>query len=347
VRRYVLVTGDAEFEAGPGLELLVQTARLWRSVGHHDRRGGFRIDGVTGPDEYSALVNNNVYTNLMAARNLRTAADAAVRHPEPAARLGVDQEEIASWRDAAGAMVMPYDDELGVTEQADGFTRLRTWEFATTDADEYPLLLNFPYYLLYSSQVVKQADLVLALYLCGDQFDAEQKARDFDYYERITVRDSSLSASVQAIAAAEVGHLELAYDYFGETAFIDLRDLAFNTRDGLHLASLAGTWLAAVAGFGGLRDHGEALALAPRLPSRLARMAFALGYRGRRLRVDFDHDEARYELLDGDALAFTHHGEQVELERGAPLSLPVPPAPRRPAPQQPPGRMPPRRHREA
>jgi alpha,alpha-trehalose phosphorylase len=226
-------------------------------VGHHDADGAFRIDGVTGPDEYTALVDNNVYTNLMAARNLDTAAELAARHPQRAAQLDVDQEEIASWRDAASAVVVPYDDELRVTAQSEAFTRYRRWDFEATPPDDYPMLLNFPYYLLYSSQLVKQADLVFALYTCGDHFDAEQKERDFDYYERITVRDSSLSASIQAIVAAEVGHLELAYDYFGETAFIDLRDLAFNTRDGLHLASLAGTWLAAVAGLGGMRDQGE------------------------------------------------------------------------------------------
>jgi alpha,alpha-trehalose phosphorylase len=195
--------------------------------------------------------------------------------------------------------------------------------------------------------VVKQADLVFALYACGDHFDAEQKARDFDYYERITVRDSSLSATVQAIVAAEVGHLELAYDYFGETAFIDLRDLAFNTRDGLHLASLAGTWLVAVAGFRGIRDHGDTLSFAPRLPSRLSRLTFRLVYRGRRLRVHLQPDAARYELLDGEPLDLVHHGERLTVESGSPEDRPIPPAPARTAPQQPPGRTPPRRHREA
>jgi alpha,alpha-trehalose phosphorylase len=347
VRRYLAATADDEFEQGPGLELLVATARLWRSIGHHDAAGSFRIDAVTGPDEYTALVSNNVYTNLMAARNLRAAADLAVRHPRRAAQLDVDAEEIASWRDAADAMRVPFDDELGVTAQSEGFTRYRRWDFERTPPDDYPLLLNFPYYLLYSSQVVKQADLVLALYVCGDHFDSEQKARDFAYYERITVRDSSLSAAVQAIVAAEVGHLELAYDYFGETAFIDLRDLAFNTRDGLHLASLAGSWLTAVAGFGGMRDHGDTLEFAPRLPSRLTRLAFRLVYRGRRLRVDVHAGEASYELLDGEPLELVHHGEDLTLRAGALETRPIPPAPRPPAAEQPPGRRPPRRHREA
>jgi len=347
VRRYLFATEDEAFERGPALELLVATARLWRSLGHHDAAGGFRIDGVTGPDEYTALVNNNVFTNLLAARNLRTAADLAVRHPQHAAELGVDEEEIAGWRDAAAGMVIPYDHDLRVTQQSDGFTRLRRWDFAATPPDGYPLLLHHHNYRLYSSQVIKQADLVFALYVCGDCFDAEQKARDFDYYERITVRDSSLSAAIQAIVAAEVGHLDLAYDLLGETAFIDLRDLAFNTRDGLHLAALAGAWLVAVAGFGGMRDHGDTLRFSPRLPSRLARLRFRLMFRGRRLRVEVTPDSATYALVEGDPLDLIHHGEQLTVSEDAPETRPLPPAPRTPAPEAPPGRRPLSRHDEA
>ena len=239
-RRYLAATQDEAFERDIALELLVHTARLWRSIGHHDAQGRFRIDGVTGPDEYSALADNNVYTNVMAARNMRHAATIAARHPAEAAALGVGEEEIAAWRDAADAIVIPFDEELGVTPQSEGFTRYRHWDFQGTPPEHYPLLLHYPYYLLYSSQVVKQADLVFAIYVCSECFSADQRVRDFEYYEAITVRDSSLSACIQAIIAAEVGHTELAYDYLGETAFIDLRDLAFNTKDGLHLASQIG-----------------------------------------------------------------------------------------------------------
>jgi alpha,alpha-trehalose phosphorylase len=345
VRRYVAATGDEEFEEGPGLDLLVETARLWRSIGHHDADGGFRIDGVTGPDEYSALVDNNVYTNLMAARNLRAAAEVAVRHPHRAADLGVDQEEIAGWRDAADDVVIPYDEELRVTAQSEAFTRYRQWDFEATRPDQYPLLMHFPYYLLYTSQVVKQADLVFALYLFGDRFDAEQKARDFDYYERITVRDSSLSASIQAIVAAEVGCVDRAYDYFAECALTDMRDLGSNTGDGLHLASLAGTWLVAVAGFGGMRDHGDCLSFSPRLPAHLARLAFRVVYRGRSLRVEVRRDGVRYELLDGEPLEIEHDGRPVRVARDAPQTRPLPDAPHQPAPPPPPGREPDSRHR--
>jgi alpha,alpha-trehalose phosphorylase len=340
VRRYLSATEDQEFERGPGIELLVATARLWRSLGHHDAQGGFRIDRVTGPDEYTALGDNNVYTNLMAARNLRVAADLAARHPKRTAQLGVDDEEIASWRDAADAMVIPFDADMKVTPQCEGFTRFRKWNFAAAKPDGYPLLLHYHNYMLYSSQVVKQADLVFAQYVCGDCFGAKQKARDFDYYESITVRDSSLSAPIQAIMAAEVGHLDLAYDYFAESALIDLRNLANNTRDGVHLAALAGSWLGAIAGFGGMRDHGPTLSFAPRVPPRLALLSFGLVYRGRRLRVEVRCEDVQYELVSGDPLEILHHGEPVTVAVGFPQTRRVPPVPQRSAPQPPPGRPP-------
>jgi alpha,alpha-trehalose phosphorylase len=266
VVRYQAATGDESFERDIGLELLVETARLWRSLGHHDPHGRFRIDGVTGPDEYSALADNNVYTNLLAKRNLTAAADAVSRHPRHAARFGADFEEAATWRDAARDMVIPWDEELGVHPQSEGFTNHQLWDFERTSPDQYPLLLHFPYFDLYRKQVLKQADLVLALHVFGDDFTDQEKARDFAYYEGLTARDSSLSACTQAVVAAEVGHLDLAYDYFAEAALIDLHDLEHNTRDGLHIASLAGACIAAVAGFGGLRDHGDRLGFAPQLP---------------------------------------------------------------------------------
>jgi alpha,alpha-trehalose phosphorylase len=343
-RRYLAASEDEAFGHDAAMDLLVETARLWRSLGHHDAQGGFRIDGVTGPDEYSSLADNNVYTNVMARRNLREAAELATRHPRRAARLGVDEEETAAWRDAADKIVLPFDADLGVTPQSEGFTRYRQWDFAGTPPAQYPLLMHFHNYMLYSSQVVKQADLVFALYVCGDCFSDEQRARDFEYYERITVRDSSLSACVQAIVAADVGHTDLAYDYLGETAFIDLRDLAFNTKDGIHLAALAGCWLVAVAGFGGMRDHGSTLRFSPRLPSELTRLSFRMLYRGRRLRVTADHAVARYELLDGDELEIVHHGEPLTLTADGVQTRVIPPAPERARPEQPPGREPPLGH---
>jgi alpha,alpha-trehalose phosphorylase len=346
VVRYVAVTGDDEFERDVGVELLVKTARLYMSLGHHDAGGAFHIDGVTGPDEYSALADDNVYTNLMVQRNLRAAAEIGPRHVDQARALGVTAEELATWRAAADVMTVPWDDLLGVHPQSEDFTRQPRWDFSNTTEDDYPLLLHFPYFELYRRQIIKQADLVLALQVCGDAFTDEEKQRDFDYYEEITVRDSSLSAATQAVVAAEVGHLDLAYDYFGEAALMDLDDLEHNTRDGLHIASLAGSWIAAVMGFGGLRDHGGELSFAPRLPQRITHLTFRVGWRGRTLQVSVQDRRAAYELVDGEALDISHHGDRVTVEPGSPLELDVPPIEPRPEPKQPPGRAP-RRRRES
>jgi len=344
--RYQNTTGDEEFERETGLELLVETARLCRSLGHHDQEGRFRIDGVTGPDEYSAIADNNVYTNLLAQRNLDEAAQAVARNPRRAAELGVDPEEAASWRDAAEAIVVPWDEGLGVHPQSEGFTSHQVWDFDAMEADKYPLLLHFPYFDLYRKQVVKQPDLVLALHWRGDAFTAEEKARNFEYYEALTVRDSSLSASTGAVVAAEVGHLELAYDYLGEAALMDLHDLEHNTRDGVHIASLAGAWIAIVAGFGGMRDHGGQLSFAPRLPSSIERLSFRMLFRGRRLKVEVDSGEAVYTVVNGSPLEIVHHGEPAEISPESAVSLPIPPAPRPSPVRHPRGRAPARRRIE-
>ena len=344
--RQAHAVGDERFEVEMGVELLVETARLWTSLGHADAQGRFRIPGVTGPDEYSALVDDNVYTNLMAQSNLRAAVHAAERHPEVAKGLNVDDDELDAWRAAAGQMHVPFDERLKVHPQDGDFTSHERWDFEGTPADEYPLLLHRPYFDLYRKQVVKQADLVMALYARGDAFGAEQKLRDFDYYEQLTVRDSSLSACVQAIVAAEVGHLDLAYDYLGEAALMDLHDLEHNVLDGVHIASLAGAVLAAIAGFGGMRDHGGELTFTPRLPEGLDRLAFAVAFRGRRLRVEVTPGEATYSLVEGDQpLETSHWDERIEVG-SKPITRPIPEPPDLPRPKQPAGRAPaPRRAR--
>ncbi len=339
VIRYVEATGDDGFEHTVGLELLVATARLWCSLGHHDARGSFRIDGVTGPDEYSAIADNNVYTNLMAQRNLRAAAAVASRYPDRAGELGVDDEEKARWRDAGARMAVPYDAALGVHPQAEGFTDHQVWDFAGTSSSQYPLMLHFPYFDLYRKQVVKQADLVLAMHHCGDAFTAEQKSANFGYYERITVRDSSLSACTQAVIAAEVGHLDRAFDYIAEAALMDLDDLEHNTRDGLHTAALAGTWIALVSGLAGMRDHDGQLSFAPRLPPDLSRLALKVSLRNRRLSVEVGPATATYTVLVGESLDVTHHGTSITVPSAHPVTVPIPPPPAPiPTPTQPPGR---------
>lgn len=341
VLRFVDATGDEAFEREVGVAILVQTARLWRSLGHHDVQGWFRIDGVTGPDEYSAIADNNLFTNLMAQRNLRGAAKVCERHQDEARVLGVTFEEMAAWRVAADRMFLPQDRRLGVHQQAEGFTDHELWDFEATGPDRYPLMQHFPYFDLYRKQVVKQADLVLAMQLCPDAFSAEQKERNFDYYERITVRDSSLSACTQAVLAAEVGHLRLALDYAAEAALIDLQDLEHNARDGLHIASLAGTWIALVNGFGGMRDHGDTLSFAPRLPDGLASLSFSIVRRGLCLRVSMTEQTAIYRLVRGiGELRLLHHGQSLTLKDTEPIERAIPPSVSSAPPTQPRDRTP-------
>jgi len=347
VLRYVKANDDIEFEHDVGAEILIETARLWRSLGHFDLDGNFRIDGVTGPDEYSAVADNNVYTNLMAQRNLFGAADVCERHQDKALEFGVTPDEMASWRSAAENVFIPFDDRLGVHPQSEGFTQHEAWDFAGTKEDQYPLLLHFPYFQLYRKQVVKQPDLVLAMEICSQAFTPEQRARNFAYYDRITVRDSSLSACGQAVAAADAGFLRLAFDYAAEAALMDLHDLEHNARDGLHIAALAGTWIAFVIGFGGMRDDGEHLKFAPRLPDGLTRLSFTIRRRGHCLRVDVTTHEAKYSLACGSGpVTIVHHGESLTLTGTEPLMRPIPPVPvDLPQPSQPPGRAP--HHRAA
>jgi alpha,alpha-trehalose phosphorylase len=341
VLHYVRATGDVAFEGEAGLEVLVETARLWISLGRYDPHGGFHIDGVTGPDEYSAIANDNVFTNLAAQMNLRGAAAAARRHPDVARALAVADDEIARWELAAAAMTVPFDVERAVHSQSAGFTDLERWDFESTTPNEGLLHDRFPYFDLYRKQVVKQADLILALFFAHEAFTAEQKARAFTYYEAITVRDSSLSAMAQAVIAAEVGHLDLALDYLAEVATLDLDDLHGNTGQGLHVAALAGVWTAITAGFGGMRDSDSGMRFYPRLPTQIDRLEFGVRIHGCILRVEVRPSETTYRLASGEPLTITHHDEQLVLDAGHPVTVGIPPLqPPGPEPRQPRGRAP-------
>jgi alpha,alpha-trehalose phosphorylase len=339
VVKYLDVTGDEEFEESVGLPLLVETARLWRSLGQHDAQGQFRIEGVTGPDEYSAIKDNDLYTNLMAQHNLSHAADLVEKLQEQARDLGVTTEETATWRDAARDMYIPYDGALRVHEQHDGFTNYARWDFEGTPEDHYPLLLHYPYFQLYRKQVVKQADVVLAMQLLSDAFTPDEKRRNFDYYEGLTVRDSSLSACTQAVIAAEVGHLQLAYDYLAEAALLDLQDREHNTRDGLHIASLAGAWTALVGGFGGLRTLNGALSFRPQLPPGIMGLSFRVRFWGRIVHVALRSGTAEYCVLSGPPVDIAHYEETIRVGPEA-VTREIPRLTMSPEPSQPAGRRP-------
>jgi len=327
LRKYVDVRGDTGILVDLGAEILASTARMWAGLGFFspdDDR--FHIHGVTGPDEYTTVVNDNVFTKLMARRHLRDAADViewlAREHPAEHAALArslkLDPEEPARWRRCADAMYVPFDAERGIHPQDDSFLEKDVWDFAGTPIDRYPLLLHYHPLVIYRHQVIKQADVVLAMFLLGDEFPIEQKRRNFDYYDPLTTGDSSLSACVQSMLAAEIGYEALAEEYFQYALLMDLADVNGNVVDGVHIASTGGVWMALTYGFGGMRDHGGVLRFDPRLPSRWGRLSFPLRFRERSLRVTLEGERVRLELLDGEDLAVEVRGEQVVLQAGAP-----------------------------
>ncbi len=328
MRKYVEVTGDTEFLDEYGAELLVETARLWADLGFYNPRrdGKFCINGVTGPDEYTAIVNNNYFTNFMARGNMKYAAqvvrELADRNPDAHARLiratGLADDEIAAWEMAAEKIFLPYDEATGIHAQDDSFMEKRPWDFANTPDDYYPLLLHYHPLNLYRHQVLKQADTLLAIFLFGHAFSIEEKRRNFDFYDPLTTHDSSLSVCIQSIIANEVGYYDKALEYYRFAATMDLSDVGGNVRHGAHIASIGGAWMALVYGFAGLRDAAGRISFKPRLPEAWKRLSFHLTVRGSRLRIEAGRDETIYRLLDGADITFEHHGEPVTLSAAEP-----------------------------
>jgi alpha,alpha-trehalose phosphorylase len=324
MRHYGNVTGDLDFVLGDAAAVMVETARLWMELGFFSERrdGQFCINSVTGPDEYTTVVDNNAYTNLMAKENLEGAIEIVERlqgqYPDEYARLvsetGLTDAEVDGWRNAAALMYVPRHDELGIVLQDDGFLERKPWDFASTPPDHHPLLLHYHPLGLYRHQVIKQTDVVLATYLVGHHFTRQEKRRTFDYYDPLTTGDSTLSACIQSIVASEVGYPEAALDYFVDACAVDLVDGHGNTADGIHVASCGGTWMALVAGFGGLRDFDGVVRFAPRLPADWDRLRFRVQVRGQLVEVDMTHDGTEYRLLQGPGLLIEHFGEKVRLE---------------------------------
>jgi alpha,alpha-trehalose phosphorylase len=329
VVKYVDITGDREFLHECGAEMLVETARLWYDLGFFSERqdGSFCIHRVTGPDEYTTVVNNNTYTNLMARENLRKAADAVERMREESLdhyralvlRTRLDPDEAADWRRAAERMYIPFDARLGIHPQDDEFLDLKRWDFANVPPDQYPLLLHFHPLVIYRHQVIKQADVVLAMFLLGDEFSLEQKKRNYDYYDPLTTGDSSLSACIQGIVAFEVGYEDLGLRYLINGLLMDLADASGNVKDGCHIASMGGTWMGVVYGLAGLRDGGGTLSFNP---GRVRDLHFRPTVRGQRLAVAITPDGATYHLEQGDGLTVYHRGERLDLKPGEPVHRP-------------------------
>jgi trehalose/maltose hydrolase-like predicted phosphorylase len=326
LKKYMNATDDMEFFLNAGAEMLFETARFWVDLGDYIPKKGnaFCINNVTGPDEYTAIVNNNLYTNVMVKDHLEYAYAMAQRmrteYPESfrtlSAKIGLREEEIAEWKRAADAMYIPYDEELGIHPQDDSFLEKAVWDFEHTPEENYPLLLHYHPLVIYRYQVLKQADVVLALFLQGNRFTPAEKKRNFDYYEPITTHDSSLSPCIHSIVAAEIGYLQKAYEYFMQTARMDLDDVNHNVKDGIHTAAMAGAWLSIVNGFAGMREYDGELHFCPRIPGPWQRYRFRVTFKGRFLEIDVSQERVLYRLLEGSPISIRHDQEPVVLEPG-------------------------------
>jgi alpha,alpha-trehalose phosphorylase len=336
LKKYVDATGDEELLFDEGAEMLVETARMWYDLGFFsERKGGrFTIHAVTGPDEYTTVVDNNTYTNLMARLNLRFAAATveALRSRQPDSyralrhKTGLQESEPVEWRRAADHMHIPYDDGVGIHLQDSRFLEREVWDFENTPADHYPLLLHYHPLTIYRHQVIKQADIVLAIFLLGDEFSQDAKRRNFDYYDPLTTGDSSLSACIQSIMAAEIGYMDKAMEYGRYAVLMDLADVGQNVSDGCHIASMGGTWMVLVYGFAGMRDYDGHLTFRPRLPKELKSLRFPLSIKSRTLDVAIDRESATYTLRAGPELVISHWDERVTLAEGVPISRKLPPS---------------------
>jgi alpha,alpha-trehalose phosphorylase len=332
LRKYLQATGDETFLKEYGAEMLVETARLWLDLGFYsDTKGGkFCINGVTGPDEYNAVVNNNAYTNLMARENLRYAAEVveSLRTAEPDAykalvhKTALEPSEVKAWIQAANNMYVPCDDELNIILQDDSFLDREPWDFRSTPREHYPLLLFYHPLNIYRKRVIKQADVILAMFLLGDAFPFEMKKRNFDFYDPMTTGDSSLSSCVEAIIAAQIGDMDKAIRYGMAALLMDLADVGGNVKDGCHIASMGGTWMMLTYGFGGMRDDDGTLSFRPhRAPEENAKLRFSLIYRNQLLEVEIGLDKVEYVLREGERLVICHETQEVVLTRENPLAV--------------------------
>ena len=332
LRKYVQATGDELFLRDYGAEMLIETARLWLDLGFYsDAKGGkFCINGVTGPDEYKTVVNNNAYTNLMARENLRYAAQVieSLRTTEPDAydalvqKTALEASEVKEWIRAAENMYVPYDETLDIIPQDDSFLDREPWDFQNTPADHFPLLLFYHPLNIYRKQVIKQADVVLAMFLLGDGFPMETKKRNFDFYDPLTTGDSSLSSCVEAIIAAQIGDMDKAFRYGMAALLMDLADVGGNVKDGCHIASMGGTWMMLTYGFGGMRDNDGTLSFWPRrAPEENAELRFPLTYRGQLLEIEIGLDKVEYALREGERLVIRHETEEILLTRESPRAV--------------------------
>ena len=321
---YVHVTGDRDFLRDYGAEMLLQIARFLKSrVARSPRSGKYGFYGVMGPDEFHLMVNNNAYTNYMGMRTLSYAVEVltALRAEEPAAaarlfeKTALTAAELDSWREIADNMFLPMT-ASGLIEQHDGFFDLPHTDVASIPVSDFPLYEHWSYDRIYRTDMIKQPDVLMMLYLYNSSFSEEVKRVNYNYYQPRTIHESSLSPAIHSILAAELGQMEEATGFFGYATRLDLDNYNRNTREGLHITSIAMSWANIVYGFAGLRSDGAQLGFAPRMPARWKKLCFSLSYRGRVLQVCMQSEGTRFQLREGEDLTLRIYDEPHTLGRG-------------------------------
>ncbi len=304
IYNYTKYTGDESYRVNDGLDVLVGTARFWADRVHYSKHAGkYMMHGVTGPNEYENNVNNNFHTNRMAAwslaytlETLKGADDSKVKE------LAVTEEEKQKWQAIIANMYYPYDEELGVYIQHDTFLDKDLMPVSDLDASDLPLNQNWSWDKILRSPFIKQADVLQSIYYLRDQFTLEEKERNFDFYEPMTVHESSLSPSIHAIIAAELGREEKAVELYARTARLDLDNYNNDTEDGLHITSMSGAWLSIVEGFAGMYVTDEMLTFKPFLPKQWEAYDFKINYRGRLVDVHVDKEGVRLTIEEGESM---------------------------------------------
>ena len=320
IYNYTNYTGDESYLAKEGLEVLVEVSRFWADRVHFSKRNGkYMIHGVTGPNEYENNINNNWYTNTLAAWVLDYTREALAKYPRP--DLNVSAAELEKWADISANMYRPHDEELGVFVQHDGFLDKDIRPVSALSPDDLPLNQKWSWDKILRSPFIKQADVLQGIYFFGDRFNMDEKRRNFDFYEPMTVHESSLSPCIHSILAAELGKEEKAVEMYQRTARLDLDNYNNDTEDGLHITSMTGSWLAIVQGFAQMKTWGGKLSFAPFLPSAWTGYAFHINYRGRLIKVAVGKENVVFTLLKGEPLDLQVYGKDITLNGSHTVAL--------------------------
>ena len=331
---YDRVCKDKDFLYREGIEMLLQMCRCMASAGGWSpRRGDFGFYGVMGPDEFHMMVNNNCYTNYLGKKMFEYTLDVLAEMEREAPELlrrvvgkvELRPEEPKEWKRMAEKMRIPKDEESGIYEQHDGYFDLPHVEVKSIPMSQVPIYKNWAYIRIFRLDMLKQPDFLNLPYFFSQDFTMEEKRKNYEFYEARTSHESSLSPSLHAILAAELGKSREAYDFLAYAARLDLDNYNRNTEQGIHSSSAAGVWAGMVSGFGGLRTDAETLILNPSIPELWKAYRFKLFYAGSLLSVDVDADRARFKILEGEDLSPRIYGRIVKVTKeGIDLRIPQP-----------------------